>query len=175
MTPLAQTLAPWHEFYALLGSASATLVALLFVAASVGAGAFTVNRPAGLRMFLSASVVHFSSTLAISLIVLAPIPGFRLFGGLILLCGVFGLVYSGMAWHGTVRGGFSAKIDLEDRIWYAVLPAVAYLFATGAGVALIMRLAQGCTVLAVAAAGLLVAGIHNAWDITIWSLMRRRE
>ena len=30
-------LAPWHEFYALLGTAAAALVALLFVAVSIGA------------------------------------------------------------------------------------------------------------------------------------------
>jgi hypothetical protein len=35
MHPLADALAHWHEFYLLLGTAAGTLVALLFVAASV--------------------------------------------------------------------------------------------------------------------------------------------
>jgi hypothetical protein len=30
----------WHEFYTLLGTAAAALVALLFVAASIGAGLY---------------------------------------------------------------------------------------------------------------------------------------
>ena len=34
-------LAPWHEFYELLGTAAAALVALLFVAASIGASVLT--------------------------------------------------------------------------------------------------------------------------------------
>jgi hypothetical protein len=38
----------WHEFYLLLGTAGATLVALLFVAISVGAG-FLTQRPRQLR------------------------------------------------------------------------------------------------------------------------------
>ena len=66
-------LAHWHEFYMLLGTAAGTLVGLLFVAATVGAGVFSSDRPAPLRIFLSASVVHFSSVLMVSLIVLAPV------------------------------------------------------------------------------------------------------
>ena len=31
----------WHEFYVLLGTAAAAFIALLFVAASVGANVFT--------------------------------------------------------------------------------------------------------------------------------------
>ncbi|MFL5065808.1 MAG: hypothetical protein ACJ8ED_14275 [Xanthobacteraceae bacterium] len=36
--PLAPTLEHWREFYLLVGTAAAALVALLFVAASIGAG-----------------------------------------------------------------------------------------------------------------------------------------
>jgi hypothetical protein len=59
----AQALAPWYGFYALLGTASATMVGLLFVAASVAGGVFSQNRSGALPIFLSASVVHFSSIL----------------------------------------------------------------------------------------------------------------
>jgi len=37
-----------------------------------------------------------------------------------------------------------------------------------------MQLAEGGIGLAVAMAILLIVGIHNAWDITIWSMTRRR-
>jgi hypothetical protein len=46
--------------YALLGTAAGTLVGLLFVAATVATGIFPTDRPAPLRVFLSATVVHFS-------------------------------------------------------------------------------------------------------------------
>ena len=36
----------WHEFYVLLGTAAATLVALQFVAASVGAGYLSFEKAA---------------------------------------------------------------------------------------------------------------------------------
>ena len=151
------------------------MIGLLFVAASVGASIFSQNRPGALRMFLSASVVQFGTILANSLLVLAPVQHWELLGGLILACGVFGLAYSGMAWRDTVHDGLSARIDLEDRLWYAVAPAVGYLFEAGAGIALILRLGLGCAALAVAMATLLLVAIHNAWDITVWSVMRRKE
>lgn len=168
-------LAPWHEFYALLGTASATMVGLLFVAASVASGVFSADRRAPLRVFLSASVVHFSSILAVSLIVLAPVRSWALFGALILGCGIFGLGYSCLAWRDTVRDGLSKSIEWDDRLWYVVLPIVCYLFETAAGIALALQSAPGRALLALTAGMLLVVGIHNAWDITVWTITRRRE
>jgi hypothetical protein len=173
--PLAVAMARWHEFYALLGTASATLVGLLFVAATVSSGVFTSNRRAPLRVFLSASVVHFSGILAVCLIVLAPLQSWLLFGLLILGCGIFGLVYCALIWRDSVRDGLNAAIDLEDRTWYVLVPVVGYLLEAATGVALALRLDPGCTALAFAVGVLMVAGIHNAWDITIWIITRPRE
>lgn len=172
---LAEAMGRWHEFYAELGTASATLVGLLFVAATVGSGVFTEGRRAPLRVFLSASVVHFSSILAICLIVLAPLRSWLPFGVIVLGSGGFGLVYCGLVWRDTVREGLNQSIDLEDRIWYVVVPVVGYLLEAAAGLALAARLDIGCTLLAVAVGLLMLVGIHNAWDITVWIITRRRE
>jgi hypothetical protein len=168
-------LAPWHEFFALLGAASATMTGLLFVAASVSSGVFSTNRNAALRVFLSASVVHFASILAVCLIALAPIRSSTLLSLLIAGCGCFGLAYYGIAYREMVRDRLIARIDWEDRIWYAVLPVIGYLFATGAGIAMAMRADLGCTLLALALGLLLLVAIHNAWDITVWTISRRKE
>jgi hypothetical protein len=174
--PVAEALARWHEFYSLLGTASATLVGLLFVAATVGSGVFSSNRRAPLRVFMSASVVHFSGILAVCLIVLAPLQSWLQFGLLVLACGIFGLVYCGLIWRDTVRDSqLIAAIDLEDRIWYLLIPVVGYLLEAATGVALALRLNPGCTAVAVAVGVLMVAGVHNAWDITIWIITRPRE
>ena len=175
MQSLSQTLAPWHDFYTLLGEASATLTGLLFVAASVGSAIFAQSSLGALRMFLSASVVQFASILSGSLIVLAPLRRWEQAGALVLVCGLLGLLYSGLAWRTAVRDGVHTKIDLEDRLWYAVAPAVGYLIEAFAGLALMLRMGAGCLALAIAVCVLLVAAIHNAWDITIWSVTRKRE
>jgi len=175
MPQLADTLSPWHEFYTLLGTASATMVGLLFVAATVGSGAFSGDRRAALRVFLSASVVNFSIILAASLIVLAPSRGWVWLGGMIVGCGLFGLGHSCLGWNDTRRDGLLAKIDLEDRTWYLVLPIVGYLCMMASGVTLILGMSLGCVALAVSMGLVLGIGIHNAWDITVWSAMRRRQ
>lgn len=172
---VTQVVGPWHEFYALLGSASATMVGLLFVAASVGSGVFSANRRAALRVFLSSSVVHFSSTLAASLVTLSPLPTAAVYSVLIIVCGFFGIAFSGWAWRDIVRDGLNASIDLEDRLWYVILPLTAYLLETAAGLTLLFRTDLGCAALALCMGFLLVIGVHNAWDITVWSITRRRE
>jgi hypothetical protein len=68
-----EALCRWQEFHMLPGTASATLVGLLFVAATVGSGVLSADRRAPLRVFVSASVAHFSGILAVCRIVLAPL------------------------------------------------------------------------------------------------------
>jgi hypothetical protein len=175
MQPLAEVLGQWHEFYALLGAASATLVGLLFVAASVGSGAFSSGRTAPLRIFLSSSVIHFSSIVIVCLVVLAPGQNWVSFGAMIAGCGIFGVAYYCLTWRDSVRDGLSQAIDMEDRIWYGILPLIGYLFETVSGIMLISRMNVGCIALALSMGMLLVVGIHNAWDITVWSLTRTRK
>jgi hypothetical protein len=172
---LGDMLVRWHEFYTLVGTASATMVGLLFVAASVGTGVFTADRRAPLRVFLTSSVVNFCSVLAASVVLLAPVENWLVLGGLVVACGLLGLLHAFLALRDTVTDGLIAKIDLEDRIWYLVMPIVGYLFMAGSGAALALRLDQGCTALAISTGLLLAVGIHNAWDITVWSITRRRE
>ena len=56
-----ETLKEWHDFYVLVGTAGATLLALLFVAVSLGVGFLTEERQSGTRTFMSPVVVHFTS------------------------------------------------------------------------------------------------------------------
>jgi hypothetical protein len=175
MQPPDIVLAHWHEFYMLLGTAAGTLVGLLFVAATLASGVFSADRRAPARVFLSATVVHFSSVLVLSLIVLAPLENWRLLGLLVLAGGLVGIAYCGLVWRDAKRDGLVAAIDLEDRVWYAVLPVVIYLCEVASGVMLAGRWEMGGVTLAIALTLLLVVGIHNAWDITIWSVTRRRE
>lgn len=171
---LTDTLQPWGNFYSVLGEGSATMIGLLFVAVSITSGVFSSDRPEAMRVFLTASVVHFASILAVSLVVLAPHTSWMLFGGMVLCCGLFGLGYSGIACHSTMRTGLYARIDLEDRTWYLVLPIIAYLAELLSAVALAVRPYLGCTGLALSTGLLLLTAVHNAWDITLWSTTRER-
>ena len=171
---LAEALGPWHDFYTLAGTASATLVGLLFVAASVASGVFSSDRPAALRVFLSASIVNFSSVLATCLLVLSPLENWLLLGLAVVACGMIGLAHCGVGLRDCMRSDLLAKIDLEDRTWYLLMPAAGYVIEVTSGVGLALGWHQGCASLALAVGLLLVVGIHNSWDITVWTVTRRQ-
>ena len=165
----------WHDFYALVGTASATLVGLMFVAASVGSGVFTEERQVGMRTFLSPTVVAFSVVLATSLLGVMPVSDLRLLAAMVAGMGALGLVYSWRVWRRMVESGIASGIDHEDRVWYAMAPATAYAVLAAAGVSIQFAPQAAGACLAIAAGLLLLAGIRNAWDMTTWVLLRRKD
>jgi len=69
---LADLLDAWHDFDLLIGTAAATLVGLMFVAASIGASVFLEKDRAAMKAFISPTVVHFSAVLVVALVSLIP-------------------------------------------------------------------------------------------------------
>jgi hypothetical protein len=155
----------WHEYYGLLGTASAALLALLFVAASIGAAVLTYERAGPTRTYLSPVVFHYSNILFLSLIALIPEMTPTVFGGVIGVASVGSLIYSVYIFQRLFRDGIA---DLADRLGYGAVPVVVY--ASGLVVAYLVltgATGAGLDVLAAAALLLLVVNIRNAWDLMI--------
>jgi len=167
---LAKLMQEWHDFYMLIGTAAATLVGLMFVSASIGGGYMTEERRPGIRAFFSPTIFHFAAALVTCLAVLAPMQSWASLGALLLGCGLVGLLYAGWVWRHMARRGF--EIDGEDRWWYAQAPVACHLLVTLAAALLLQQLAAGIYLLAATLALLLLVGIRNAWDITLWVVMR---
>jgi hypothetical protein len=109
------------------------------------------------------------------LIALSPARSWLMIGMMILGSGMFGLAHCCLAWRDTLRDSLLALMDLEDRVWYIVLPFIGYACVAASGVTLALRLDIGCVALALSAGLLMAVGIHNAWDITVWSISRRQQ
>ena len=122
-TPLLEALRKWRDFYALIGTASATLVALMFVAASIGAGVFTREHQAGIRSFLSPTVVHFSTVLIICLLATIPTETWAVLGDLLTCAGVIGLAYSGWIWRRRRCRLGRVEHEVRDMLGDAVVQA----------------------------------------------------
>src|ERR1700687_2952903 len=115
----------WHDFFILLGTACATLVGLMFIAVSIGASIFKEeNRPA-LEVFLGPTIVHFTSVLVLCVLALVPLHSWLSLAVLDLLIGAAGLCYSARIWFRLTRSRY--ELDLIDRFFYTVMPAVGYL------------------------------------------------
>lgn len=154
----------WHDFYMLLGTASAALVALLFVAVSIGASFLTPERSVATRTFMSPVVFHFSTLLLISLIALVPSHSALSLAIGIVLVAVAGLVYTTVVLVGLARASVS---DIADRFGYGICPLAAYLAVLAAAGLGISQAALASDILAGALLLLLAVNIRNAWDLML--------
>lgn len=156
----------WHDFFILLGTASATLVGLMFIAVSIGANIFKEeNRPA-LEVFLGPTVVHFAAVLVFCLLAIVPLHGWLSLAALAALIGLGDFFYAARIWFRLARSRY--EIDLVDRTFYAPLPALAYLIVLVAAALLYAQTEWGVVVAAAGLLTLIVAAIRNAWDMMIW-------
>jgi predicted ferric reductase len=123
---LADLLEAWHDFDLLIGTAAATLVGLMFVAASIGASVFLEKDRAAMKAFISPTVVHFSAVLVVAIVSLIRSHDWPALAGLLALVGIPGAAYSANLWLQVfVRRRFN--IDIVDRLFYALIPVLGYL------------------------------------------------
>jgi len=170
-TSLSELLHDWHDFYVLVGTASATLVGLMFVAASIGSSIFNEEHRAPMTAFITPTVVHFAAVLFTSLLVSIPTHSWRTLGGLLGAGGLAGAIYCGrILVQIIVRHRFN--VDLTDRLFYALIPALGYLLVLVSAALLLMQSAASANLIAAALLTLLLAGIRNAWDMTVWIVIR---
>ena len=160
----------WHDFYLLLGTAGATLVALLFVAVSLGVGFLAPERSTATRLFMSPVVIHFSSVFFVSAVSLVPshTPGF--FAGLIGAAAVVGAVVSAVITVQVVRTALTQHVI--DYFAYGLLPAIGYGALLVAAVMIFTENTVGLDVLGGALLLLLTVNIRNAWDLTLAMVQR---
>jgi hypothetical protein len=113
--------------------------------------------------FGTPTIVHFCAALMISASLSAP---WRAIGGAALLLGVSGL--AGVAYVAIVtrraRRQEGYHPVLEDWLWHALLPFVAYAALWAASVTLAFGHPGSLFAIAAAALLLVFIGIHNAWD-----------
>jgi hypothetical protein len=161
----------WHDFYLLVGTASATLVGLMFVAASIGANVFKEDNRAAMRAFISPTVVHFGAILLVCIVGAVPSHTWSTLAALLILGGVGGLAYSARIWTQLfVRRSFD--VDIVDRLFYALVPVLGHALILLAAGLLLAHSTWGLDALAAALVTLMFAGLRNAWDMTIWIVIR---
>src|SRR6202163_5098699 len=89
-------LAQWHEFYSLLGTAVATLIALLFVAVSIATSVLTPEPESrtNTSTYMSPVVFHYANLLFLSLIAVIPTETWESFALVIGVPGAGSAIYS---------------------------------------------------------------------------------
>jgi hypothetical protein len=168
-----ETLKQWHDFYVLVGTAGATLLALLFVAVSLGAGFLTDDRRVATRTFMSPVVLHFTSVFFVSAICLLPWHHGKILAALVGLTAVAGAIISAFITVQVVRTDMTNYV--EDYLAYGLFPCLGYLGLLTAAVLICLEREIGFDALAGALLLLAIVSIRNAWDLTLTMVRRHRR
>lgn len=169
MTETASSfLAPWSNFYVIIGSSAAALTGLMFVVITLVTGTERIRKnPAGIATFSTPTVVHFSAALLTCATLSAP---WRLLlhpAILLALYGACGVIYA-LFLISKARQLTTYEADIEDWSWYMILPLIAYGAILIAAIRLPFSAAGALFVISAGAALLNFIGIHNAWDIVTY-------
>jgi hypothetical protein len=155
----------WHDFYVLIGSAGATLLGLLFIAVSLGAGFLTEEKAAATRTFYSPIIIHFTCVLFISAIALVPAYRAMFFAAIIGSAAVAGAAISAFITVELLRRDWTRYV--RDDLAYGLLPAIGYLALLAAATMIFKQSEYAPDVLAGAVLLLLIINIRNTWDLML--------
>ena len=158
----------WESFYVIVGSSAGALTGLQFVVLTlIAESGGSRRRKAAISAFGTPNVVHFCAALLVSAIFSAPWGGLGPVGVASGLCGVAGVIYSLVVLRRSIRQR-EYKPVLEDFIWHAALPTLAYAALIYSGFALAHESAGTLYVVGAATLLLVFIGIHNAWDTILY-------
>ena len=172
-TTTSSLLSSWESFYVIVGSSAGALTGLQFVVIALVAESRTRSTPHEIAAFGTPTVVHFCAALLVSAILSAPWPALSGPGLALGVCGVAGIVYAAIVVRRTRRQQGYRPV-LEDWLWHAGFPFLAYSGLCVAALALRPSPTTALFLTAVATILLLFIGIHNAWDAVTYIAVERQ-
>jgi hypothetical protein len=167
-------LAEWETFYVIVGSSAAALTGLMFVVITLIADSDTPRSNKTVGAFGTPTVVHFCGALVVAAIVSAPWQTLLNVAWAMGMIGAAGLIYSLMVVH-WARRQTDYKPVLEDWLFHSVFPTAAYTAIVIAAVALPRDTHHALFAIGGAVLGLVLIGIHNAWDTVTYLAVTRQE
>ena len=161
--PAHEILGKWESFYVIVGSSAGALTGLQFVVMAIVAESPGSGGQQEIAAFGTPNVVHFMAVLLIGSIISAPWEELGHAALVIGLFGFIGVVYTAIV---TRRASSTSRYQpvLEDWIFHAGLPFVAYLLTLAAALTLTRFDTPALFMVGTASLLLLVVGVHNAWD-----------
>ena len=158
----------WDNFFLVMGPSAGSLIGLLFVVITLTAGRDRESTLRGAALYLTPTIYHFGTVLAIS--ASAMTPGLTahqtaLLVGAIALYGVgYTLVVGIRLW----RADGNIKPHWSDIWMYGLTPPAIYLALLISAAAEFAWPRLAPYGVALVSMGLLFMGIRNAWDLVTW-------
>jgi hypothetical protein len=157
----------WSSFFAMTGSAGATLVGLLFIVVTLNTHLSTSRTMDIARASMTPALYSFGGVIFQSMIVLVPWRSAWHGGVVFVVVGIFGLIYRLNAVR--VRKGLHLRSiqGPVDRIFHNVLPVGASIILILGGGGWVVGAVFAPFAIAGASTLLLVSGIYRTWGETL--------
>ena len=169
----------WQTFYNIVGSSAGALIGLQFVVMALISSlpqnqrnAANPEISAAATAFSTPTIVHFGTALVLSALLCAPWPTRFPLVCLIAAAGIFGLVY-GLLITIRLRRQSAYRPEFEDWLFHAILPLAANAALAAAAPLVLIEIHTGLFLLAAVLLGLMLIGIHNAWDSATYHVFSR--
>ena len=167
-------LAKWNTFYAIVGSSAGTLIGLQFVMVTLIAQRPTPRTADGNAAFGTPTVVHFSTALILSALVVVPWPSIVPAATVWGIIGTGGVVYALIVARRMLRQTVYTPV-FEDWLFHAALPLLAYTVLALAAVFAQSQTREALFGVGAATLLMLFIGIHNAWDSVSFHVFSRQD
>ncbi len=164
----------WQNFYILTGTASATLIGLLFVAISAGGYIPAQQAREYTRTFVNPVLFVYMQVLFVSCLFLMPLRNTLLFSIVLIVLGVLNLSLTGkVLWRIRVVHRNDTEIERDHWLWYTLLPGIVSLLLIVSAVGFLLDMPFTLLVIAIIVLVSLAIGLRNTWNLMLWLTMRR--
>jgi hypothetical protein len=166
----------WHDFFLLTGAAAATLLGLVFVAASIAATIPNdkLGDDKSRELWVLPIVWAFVRVLVVSAMGVVPDQTEWSFGCILLALAALdvgrmvGTLGRTLHVHRSVE-----MLTIAEWGWYVIYPALSTLMIAANGVALTLGWSFLSPLFAAGLLGHLIIGVHNAWELAAWLATRQ--
>ncbi len=169
-----ENLAQWESFYIIIGPAAGALIGLQFIVMALIGEKSKVPEPTAAAAFLTPTIVHFSVVLLVSALARVPWLAVQYLSYVWVLIGAAGLIYCLLTGQRMTRQNYY-KPQIEDWIYYLVLPAVSNVALVGSAIFSLFNFQMAQFGVGAATLLLLFVGIRNAWDNVTYQVLIRLE
>ena len=165
----------WQNFYLLTGTASATLIGLLFVGISISMGTNLSLRQVttSLQTYVEPTLLYYVQALVVSCVAIMPLSHPLLLGGVLMVLASLDLFLAGRVFWRMLVLHHDEVLNAELWIWNTALPFLAGTVSIGIAIGLLIGLPFAPMGVWMVDLLCLAIGLHNSWVLTVWVTQQR--
>lgn len=165
----------WQSFYILTGTASATLIGLLFIAISIGSNLPMQQLTDNLQTYVNPTLLYYFQVLCVSCLTVMPLQTPFLYIGIFSILGILNIVLATrVSWRIRIIHS-NEEISIGHWTWHFVLPLIAGLLFLMSAIGFLLDIQLAPLGLAIANIFCLTIGLHNTWILTLWLAIHREQ